>query len=468
MISSKAKILIVDDELSIRKSIALALKDAGHDVFEAESKAQALELLQSHSFDLVVGDLFVPNEADGLATLEACQTQQPEAMVIIMTAHGSIERAVAAVKAGADDFIEKGFTMEELKLRLERLLEQQRLREEHRQLKEKYERLRSEVEGRYRFEEIVGNSKAVGDLLELLSRVIDDPDSTVLLQGVSGTGKELVARAIHYNGPRKNEPFVIVNCATLPEHLLESELFGHEKGAFTGALRSKPGKFEVADGGTVFIDEVGEISPKVQVELLRFTQDHTFERVGGNRPITVDVRIVAATNRNLQEQVAKGRFREDLFYRLNVIPIWVPPLRERKEDIPLLVNHFVEKFGQEKGREIGFSAEALARLERHNWPGNVRELENLIERLVVTAPESTILPTDLPAEFWGSAEKEAFDLAVSQRSLKEACQEFEKQVILRELEKHHWNITEVARVLGERRDTLSRKIKRYGLKSATH
>lgn len=461
-------ILIIDDELSIRKSIALALQDDGYEVQEAESRPQALERIEDQRFDLVVTDLFVPTESDGLAILEACKHRQPEAMLLVMTAHGSIERTVAAVKAGADDFLQKGFTMAELELRLARLLEQKRLREEHRQLTERYEQLRSEVESRYRFEEIVGNSKAIRDLLEFLTRVVNDADSTVLLQGESGTGKELVARAIHYNGPRKEQPFVVVNCATLPEHLLESELFGYEKGAFTGAVKDKPGKFEIADGGTLFIDEVGEISPKVQVELLRFTQDRTFERVGGNVPITVDVRILAATNRNLQEQVTNGRFREDLFYRLNVIPIRVPPLRERREDIRLLVNHFVEKYRQEKEREITFLPAALARLERHNWPGNVRELENLVERLVVTAPHAAILLTDLPAEFLDESARKAFDLATSKRSLKEACQEFEKQLILRELESRHWNITEVAQVLGERRDTLSRKIKRYGLKSPGH
>jgi len=257
----------------------------------------------------------------------------------------------------------------------------------------------------------------------------------------------------------------VVNCATLPEHLLESELFGYEKGAFTGALRDKPGKFEVADTGTVFLDEIGDISPKVQVELLRFTQDHTFEHVGGNQPITVDIRLIAATNKRLDEEVTQGRFRADLFYRLNVIPISIPPLRERQGDLPLLVNHFVEKFRREKKREIRFAPVTLTRLEKHTWPGNVRELENLIERLVVTVPQTTILPTDLPPEIFGHSEKEAFDLALSQRSLQEACEEFEKLFLLRHLEKHHWNITEVAKTLGERRDSLSRKIKRYGLKA---
>jgi DNA-binding NtrC family response regulator len=460
-----AKILVVDDEPSIRKALALSLSGDDHLVIEADSKPTALERLHEQHFDLIVTDLFIPTEADGLEILQTCKARQLEAMVIMITAHGSIERAVEAVKAGADDFIAKGFAMEELKLRLEKLLAQKRLREEHRRLSEDYKRLQREVEGRYLFEQIIGSGKAIRELLELLARVVADRDATVLLQGESGTGKELVARAIHYNGPRQENPFVVVNCATLPEHLLESELFGYEKGAFTGALRDKPGKFEIADGGTIFIDEVAEISPHVQVKLLRFTQDHTFERVGGNQPITVDVRIVAATNKRLDEEVAQGRFRADLFYRLNVIPIFVPPLRDRKEDIPLLVNHFVEKFRREKNRAIHFSPETLARLANYNWPGNVRELENLVERLAVTAPQATILPTDLPLEIFGHSEKESFDLAMSQHSLQQACEEFEKLFLLRHLEKHHWNITEVARTLGERRDTLSRKIKRYGLKN---
>ncbi|MGH7495826.1 MAG: sigma-54-dependent transcriptional regulator [bacterium] len=460
-----AKILVVDDEISIRKALALALSRDGDTVVDADSKDTALGRLFEQDFDVLITDLFIPTENEGLEILRACKERQPEAMAIIITAHGSLERAVAAVKAGADDFIAKGFTMEELRFRLERLLEKKRLRQEHLRLAEDYHRLRLEVEGRYRFEQVIGNSKAHSDLLALVSRVAEDGDTTVLLQGESGTGKELVARAIHYNSRRKQEPFVVVNCASLPEHLLESELFGYEKGAFTGALKDKLGKFESADRGTVFLDEVGEITPKMQVELLRFTQDHTFERVGSNRIITVDVRIIAATNKRLDEEVAKGRFRADLFYRLNVTPLSLPPLRERKEDIALLVSHFVYKLGCEKGKEIRFSPEALARLERHHWPGNIRELENVVERLLVTAPQTTILPADLPAEILGASEKEIIDRSMCQRSLREACEEFEKLFLLRHLEKHRWNITEVAQALGERRDTLSRKIKRYGLKN---
>jgi DNA-binding NtrC family response regulator len=457
-------ILIIDDEPSIRKAIAISLGEDGYKVKEAGSKSEALTILRNNEFDLLVLDLFVPSESEGLEILRAWKEKHPEDLVIIITAHGSTERTVAAIKAGADDFLEKGFTMEELKFRLGKLLEQRRLNQENIRLKENYHLLRREVESRYRFEHIVGNSRAIRDLLELLSKVVDDPGSTVLLQGESGTGKELAARAIHYNGPRKDKPFIVVNCAALPEHLLESELFGYEKGAFTGAIRDKAGKFEIADGGTLFLDEVAETNPGVQAKLLRFTQDHTYERVGGNRLIKVDVRIIAATNKQLEAEVKQGRFREDLFYRLNVIPIQIPSLRERREDIPILTEHLIKKYANAKGRTIRISPETMNRLINYHWPGNIRELENLVERLIVTAQQEIILPADLPHEISGHSEKQSFEEALQQSSLKEASQEFERLFLLHHLEKHRWNISEVARVLGERRDTLSKKIKRFGLK----
>ncbi len=460
-----AKILIIDDEPSLRKALVLSFRGDDYDVMEADSKRTALPLIEEEEPDIVVLDLFVPDERDGFEILKASKEIKKDASVIIITAHGSTNLAVEAIKSGADDFLEKGFTMDEIKFRVRKLLEQKRLREAHSQLIEDYHRLRREVDERYNFNQFVGNSKGIRDLLNLVSRVVDDPDTTVLIQGESGTGKELIARAIHYNGSRKDHPFVVVNCATLPEHLLESELFGYEKGAFTGAIRNKPGKFEIANGGTIFIDEIGEISPKVQVELLRFTQDHTFERLGGNTPITVDVRIIAATNKKLEEEVANGRFREDLFYRLNVIPLYIPPLRVRKDDIRLLVNHIVERIDRDKGRTLRFSTDALERLEAYDWPGNVRELENVIERLAVTVAHDTITVDDLPAEIRTNSDGLDFDsFPESFRSLKDAMREYEKHIISQKLNEHHWNISEVARILGERRDTLSRKIKRYGIK----
>jgi DNA-binding NtrC family response regulator len=460
-----AHILVVDDELAYRKGIVYGLQRVGHTVAEAESKEQASEQLRANTFDIAVLDLCVPTERDGLDILAMMTAQQKNALVLMTTAHATIERAVEAIKAGADDFILKGFTTEELQFRLERLLEERRLRAEHQQLAEENERLRREVQTRFQFDNIIGASEPMQRALRLLSRVVDDADSTVLLQAENGTGKELFARAIHYNGPRKDKPFVVVNCAALPEHLLESELFGYAKGAFTGAAHDKQGKLEAAHRGTLFFDEIGEISSKVQVELLRFLQEHTFERVGSNVPIAVDVRVVAATNRTLAEEVKQGRFREDLFYRLNVIPLSIPPLRERKEDIPLLLEHFIKLMAKEKKRTIRFSKEALARVEAHPWRGNVRELENLIERLVVTAENDLITPADLPDDFGASEEKQAFEHAMTRQSLQEACDEFERMFLLKHLEKYHWNITELANAIGERRDTLSKKIKRYNLKT---
>ncbi|MFH1196803.1 MAG: sigma-54 dependent transcriptional regulator [bacterium] len=458
-----AKILIVDDEPSIRTAVSLAFEADGHETFEAESKETAFEFINLHKFDLVISDLYIPIESHGIDILKYCKQQIPDTFVIIITAHSSIEKAVELIKAGADDFVAKGFKMEELKFRVSRFLKQKQLKKENEKLVDDYNRLRKEVEGKYNFKQIIGNSKPMQNLMQLLERVIDDNDSTVLLQGESGTGKELVARALHYNGARKDKPFVTVNCAALPDHLLESELFGFEKGAFTGALQNKPGKFEIANGGTIFIDEIGEISAKVQVELLRFLQDHTFERIGNNSPITVDVRIVAATNKNLREEVSKGNFREDLFYRLNVIPVNIPPLRNRREDIPILINHFIEKLKSTKGRELKISPEAIAKMEEYNWPGNIRELENLIQRLTVTTPSSNILLSDLPSQLLGNFEKGAIEQAMKQTSLKEACDDFEKTYLQHYLEKYRWNISETAQALDEHRDTLSKKIKRYGL-----
>lgn len=459
-----AHILVVDDEISIRKAITLALQTDGHEVHESDSRGSAYDAIDTVRFDLVVTDLFIPVEADGLAILQRVKERRPETMVMIITAHGSIERAVDAVKKGADDFLAKGFEMEELKLRLTALLEQKRLREENVLLAERCQQLQREVQGKYRFDQIIGTSDTMRKLFEMLTRIIDDSSSTILIHGESGTGKELIARAIHYNGARRDKPFAVINCSALPEHLLESELFGYMKGAFTGALKDKPGKFEVADGGSIFLDEISEISSKVQVELLRFVQDKSFERVGDNRQITVDVRIITATNKQLEEEVRIGRFREDLFYRLNVIPLHVPSLRERKDDLPLLVDHFTKKFEKEKGRRVQFAVDAIEKMMQYEWRGNVRELENLIERFVVTSSHETILAGDLPREIIGTVEKNAFDEAMQYTTFQDACESFEKAFLLRNLEQHRWNITEVADALGERRDTLSKKIKRYGLK----
>lgn len=458
------KILVVDDEASIRKAIVFSLSADDCSVLEADSVSKAIEKLTSNQFEIVITDLYVPEESDGLQIIKSAKQNHPDAKVIVMSAHGTIDHAVNAMKIGADDFIPKGFTIEELNFRIRKLLDYKNLETENLQLNENLNRLKKEVEDRYNFANIIGKSKTMLDLFSLLRRIVDDYQSTVLIQGESGTGKELIARAIHYNGPRKDKPFIAVNCSVLPEHLLESELFGYEKGAFTGAMQSKPGKFEIAHTGTIFIDEVAELSPKVQVQLLRFIQERTFERLGGNEIINVDVRIITASNKNLTTEVKEGRFRSDLFYRLNVIPINVPPLRERKEDIPALCDHFISKHGISKNKNIRLMPAAIKKLLTYEWPGNVRELENLIERLLVTSINPDILPADLPEEFTDNFEKADFENVIPTQTWKEAIKVFEKSFLIRALDKYHWNITDTAEALGERRDTLSKKIARYGLK----
>ena len=457
-------ILVVDDELSIRKALAISLRDAGYTVVESQSRAEAFANIDSTSFDLIITDLFIPFETDGIEIIKYTKQRQPEALLLMITGHGSIERAVDAIKAGADDFLAKGFLMEELLFRIGRLFDQKHLRKEREQLAEDCNRMQRELESRYRFANIVAASAPMRAMFSLMERIIEDNDSTVLIEGESGTGKELVARAIHYNSTRKSKPFIVVNCAALPEHLLESELFGYTKGAFTGALKDKPGKFEIADGGTIFLDEIGEVSARVQVALLRFTQDHIIERIGSNAPMRVDVRVIVATNKQLEREVAEGRFREDLFYRLHVVPITIPPLRERREDIPLLVEHFLEQRHAEGKKRLRCSPEAMHRFERYLWKGNVRELENVLHRLVITAEEDTIYPDALPDVFLDRPENFPTASSPEMTNLSDACEAFERAFILRQLEAHRWNVTETADAIGERRDTLSKKIKRYGLR----
>lgn len=462
--NNMANILVVDDEMSFRKGMVYALQRSGHEIAETDNIREGELALQRAPFDLLVLDLCVPTETDGLTMLRTARRLVPGIPVLVVSAHGTIERAVDATKAGADDFIAKGFTTDELEFRVARLLQARELRVANERLQSENIRLHNEVRQHHGFDTIIGRSDALSRALALLQRVTADADTTVLLQGESGTGKELFARAIHYNGPRQHKPFVVINCSTLPEHLLESELFGYEKGAFTGALKEKPGKLEIADTGTLFFDEIGEISPKVQVELLRFLQERKFERLGSNRMINVDVRIVAATNKNLPDEVKKGTFRSDLFYRLNVVPIEIPPLRERRGDLPLLIEHFTRSIAAEKNITLTLSPETYRILERHTWPGNVRELGNLMRRFAVISGSEPVLPAHLPAEFAQAEMQPARTAAVDHPSLKKACEEFEKAFILHYLQKHRWNITEVAQAIGERRDTLSRKIKRYKLK----
>ncbi len=382
-----ARILVADDHDALRRGLALALSAAGHEVEEASNGNAALERLHESYFDVVVSDLKMGG-SDGLDVLRTTKSLHPTVSVILMTAFGTVNTAVEAMKSGAFDYVQKPFEIEEMEVKIEKALELKRLRHE-------LDYLRNEQQGSYEFEKIVGNSAALQRVLTVVRKVAKS-NSTVLIHGETGTGKELIAGAIHHNSLRSARNFVKVNCAALQENLLESELFGHEKGAFTGADRQRIGRFEQADGGTLFLDEIGDMSPSTQAKILRVLQEHEFERLGGTRTIRVDVRLIAATNRDLPSMVAAGSFREDLYYRLNVVSVQTPPLRERKEDILALANSFLRRFGNElKKRLDGLDPDAQKLLMRYNWPGNIRELENAIERAALLAEHAVVTADDL-------------------------------------------------------------------------
>jgi DNA-binding NtrC family response regulator len=374
--------------------------------------------------------------------------------VIILTVRSSLQDKIDSLDLGADDYLTKPFINEELLAKVRVMLRIKDLHEELKRERDKNILLTQALEKRYSFGNILGKNTRMEEIFELISDIANT-DSTVLIQGESGTGKELIARAIHFNSHRKNKPFVVANCSAYSQNLLESELFGHEKGSFTGAIRRKIGRFELANGGTIFLDEIGEVSPPTQILLLRVLQDHRFERVGGEETLEVDVRAIAATNKNLTDEMKKGTFREDLYYRLNVIPIFVPPLRERKDDISLLAPHFLQKFSHEKGKEIiNFSSEVMEIFLSHPWPGNVRELENVIEHAIIVAKQDKILPRDLPQYLLQK-------LSVPQEFT--TLQDYEKDLILRTLEETNWNKHKAAKRLNINRSTLYGKMKRYGL-----
>jgi two-component system response regulator AtoC len=443
---SKAKVLVVDDEAIMRESLRDWLTSAGYRVFTAENGPQALEVIQREGLRIVITDLVMPG-MNGIELTKKAREISPDIEVIITTAYGSIPTAITAMRDGAYDYIEKPFCPERAELLIEKLVERQRLIEENISLHRR-------LEERYRFENIIARSPRMQQVIEII-RVVAKSNATVLITGETGTGKELVAQAIHSQSHRHGKPFVAVSCAALPETLLESELFGHEKGAFTGAYAQKKGKFEIANRGTLFLDEIGEMSSNIQVHLLRVLEEKEFSRVGGNEPIKVDVRLISATNRNIKEAVAKGQFREDLYYRLNVVNIELPPLRERKEDIPLLAQHFLNKFVQENNKKIaGFSPGATDFLLQYEWPGNVRELENAIERAVILSKNHLIKINDLPQQSQVAA------CAISQQK---DLKEVEKNHIVNVLTETGGNYTEAARVLGISRMTLYNKARAYGL-----
>jgi DNA-binding NtrC family response regulator len=390
-----ARVLIVDDDADMAEMVARHLAGEGFTAAAVTGGARAIQRLADEAFDVVLTDV-VMGEVDGLAVLREAQRLHPRARVILMTAFGSLENAIAALREGAADYLTKPFKMAEVTVAVRRALDEVRLREENK-------RLRDEVGERYRLERMLGNSRAMKAVLEQVGEVAAS-GATVLLLGESGTGKELVARAIHDLSPRSARPFIAVNCAALAESLLESELFGHEKGSFTGATSLRKGRFEIADRGTLFLDEVAEMPTATQVKLLRVLEEREFMRVGGSAPIKVDVRVIAATNKNLEEEVRAGTFRRDLYYRLAVLSIRMPPLRERREDIPLLIHHFVQEFCRENDREfVGITDEAMEILQNYDWPGNVRELRNLVESMLVLTPGSRIRPRDIPADIFARA-----------------------------------------------------------------
>jgi DNA-binding NtrC family response regulator len=441
----RVKILVVDDEPIVRESLSDWLKDAGYEVFTAENGRKALDLMENEKPNIMITDMVMPG-MDGIELMRRAKQIQPDIEVIIITAYGSVPTAIAAMKEGAYDYIEKPFCPERAELLVKKLAEHQELVEENLSLRQK-------LEDRYRFENIIAKSSKMQRVIEVI-KVVAKSNATVLITGESGTGKELVARAIHSQSHRRNKPFVAVSCAALPESLLESELFGHEKGSFTGAYAQKKGKFEFANGGTLFLDEIGEMSANIQVHLLRVLEEKEFTRVGGNDPIKVDVRVISATNKDLRKAIEKQEFREDLYYRLNVVNIELPPLRERKEDVPLLAEHFLNTFASENRKEVtGFTPEALEFLLDYGWPGNVRELENAIERAVILAKDSLIAAADFP--------QENLSLAYSTTPRKN-LKEVEKTHLLNVLRETGGNYSEAARILGISRMTLYNKAKEYG------
>ncbi|MEK7307237.1 MAG: sigma-54 dependent transcriptional regulator, partial [Nitrospirota bacterium] len=448
---NKFHILIIEDEPLMRISIADALKHEGYQVTDTNSGNEGLRLVQGGNYDAVITDLRLPG-IDGMNILKASRQYSPSTQVIMITAYATVSTAIEAMKEGAYDYLTKPFSMEELLLMLKRILTFKELEEENLYLKE-------QIKGRYK--EIIGRSEKIQAIFEQID-IISGTDTTALIHGESGTGKELVAQAIHYKSHRKDGKLIKVHCGALPETLLEAELFGYEKGSFTGALKQKKGRFELAHKGTIFLDEIGDISPTVQMKLLRVVQERQFERVGGTETIDVDVRIICATRKDLKQEVQKGNFREDLYYRLNVVPITVPTLRERKEDILPLIEHFLKKFSNEMKRPLkGLSPKARELLLKYPYPGNVRELENAIERAMAMGRGEEIQPLDLPDEI--RSIEDTTDTESTEReeyaSLKKAVEGFERAYISRTLKQASGNKTRAAEILGISRKTLWEKCK---------
>ena len=459
MADPKERILVVDDDQIILESLTEFLRLEGYDAVGAASFNEALVALEQHRYHLVLTDVNMP-EADGFELLRVIRDRYPDIVTIMITGYGTIESAVQAIKLGAYDYLTKPIIDDEIRLVVERALKQQSLIREN-------QNLREQLDLRFSLDNIIGHDYKMLKIFDLIEAVADSR-ATVLMQGHSGTGKTLIARAIHHRSQRRNGPFVEVSCGAIPETLLESELFGHVKGAFTGAVSDKDGRFKAADGGTIFLDEISSASPALQVKLLRVLQERQFEPVGSNKTDTVDVRVILASNRDLEEEVEAGRFRQDLFYRVNVVTINLPRLAERLSDIPHLAAHFLKTYCAQSRKELlGFTDEALHQMQRYQWPGNVRELENVIERAVVLTKNRRIDVEDLPTKLVEAANRPsaAADGEYRPMSLKAALDEPERQIIEQALRANNWNRQTTAAVLEINRTTLYKKMKRYGLEA---
>ena len=452
------KILIVEDQDAMRESLVIAFRDEGYQVEGVASGEEAIQKLSNDVYDLIITDLKM-KKVDGLEVLKAAKTANTASEVVLITAYGTISTAVQAIRDGAYDYVTKPFRHHEILKVAKKAIEKKNL-------KDRVKYLEGEIRDKYRFEGVVSNSNAMLEVLKVTAHVCHT-DSTVLITGESGTGKELIARAIHYNSPRKDAPFVVINCGALPENLQESELFGHVRGSFTGAIKDKVGLFQHAQKGTILLDEIGETLPSTQVKLLRFLQDGEIRPVGGNKPIYVDTRIIAATNENLEKAVESGRFRKDLFYRINVIRVHLPSLRERREDIPLLIDYFLKKFSDklEKANKT-FSKEAIHVLANYDWPGNIRELQNVVERVVALSKNEIIGVDELPipVEELAALNKKPFEQEKKKSFIVTTLAEQEKNAIIDALNKYGGNQTKVAQTLGISTTTLWRKIKKYRIK----
>jgi two-component system, NtrC family, response regulator AtoC len=459
MTMEEKRILVIDDEENMRHMLAVLLEKEGYQVDNAADGKQGLDLASESFYDLILCDLKMP-VMDGMAFLENFQDMQLESTVIVMSAYGTLDTAIEAMKRGAYDYVSKPFKPDEIMLTLRKAEERERLRKENRLLQQS-------ARERYSFAQMIGRSPPMQEIFTTIEKVADYKTS-VLVTGESGTGKELIARAIHYNSSRADKPLVTVNCGAIPENLLESELFGHKKGAFTDAIKDKRGLFQEAHGGSIFLDEIGELPRPLQVKLLRALQEEEIKRVGDTQSINIDIRVLAATTKDLAEEVKKGRFRDDLYYRINVLHVVVPPLRQRPEDIPMLTQHFIEKISKRLHLKVdGVSPAAASALQRYEWPGNVRELENFIERAMVMTGGRTIELADLPPHLQSKAEIVEYLANDENLSIKEASRRLERSLIRRALEKTGNNRTQAAKILEISHPALLYKIKAYGLDSSS-